>query len=133
MQFDFSNVEDVDSFIGVEPGVYKVRVADVREGRSRTDGSVQWSLRLEVVDGDFAGRTAAWDRLTWSDKGIRRVKLVLAAFGVDVEGVVEIEPTDLKDREARCEVVIDEYSNVNIANGNQHVDEYSDAHTTNGN
>ena len=109
MQYDFSGV-DGESYITVDPGIYRCRIAEVRE-RSARDGSPQWSVRLEVVEGDFAGRTAAWDRLTWSDKGIRRVKKVLQAFGVDVKGVVEIEPRDLEGREAVVHVVPDEYEN----------------------
>ncbi|MCY2959981.1 MAG: DUF669 domain-containing protein [Planctomycetota bacterium] len=94
MRFDFSNVDDVESFVSVPAGLYPVRVAEVREGRSR-DGSTRWTFRLEVLDGDHAGRTAAWDSLTWSERGIYRVKKVLAALGIDVRGEVEVESKDL--------------------------------------
>ncbi len=94
MEFDFGALEDVESFELVPPGTYVCRVAEVREGRAR-DGSSRWSLRLEVADGDLAGRTAAWDSLTWSARGVHRVRRVLAAFGVDVRGVVQIEAQDL--------------------------------------
>jgi cytidine deaminase len=40
--------------------------------------------------------------LTWSDRGIRRVKRVLEALGLDVRGTVEIESTDLVGREVRA-------------------------------
>lgn len=100
MRFDFSNVDDVHSFVSVPAGVHTVRVAEVREGRSR-DGSTRWTFRLEVLDGDHAGRTAAWDSLTWSERGIYRVKKVLAALGMDVSGEVEVEPKDLVGLRAR--------------------------------
>jgi hypothetical protein len=103
MRFDFSSVDDVESFVSVPAGVHKVRVAEVRDGRAR-DGSVRWTFRLEVVDGDHAGRTAAWDSLTWSDRGIYRVKKVLAALGVDVSGEVELETNDLIGLRARVTV-----------------------------
>lgn len=103
MRFDFSSVDDVESYINVPEGVHNCRVAEVREGRAR-DGSVRWSYRLEVLDGEWAGRTAAWDSLTWSERGIYRVKKVLAALGMDVKGVVEIEPTDLVNLRARVNV-----------------------------
>lgn len=94
MRFDFSQVEDYESYVSVPEGTYTCRVAEVREGLAR-DGSVRWGIRLEVADGEYAGRTAAWDALTWSERGIHRVKRVLAAFGLDVRGVVELEAADL--------------------------------------
>jgi len=100
MRFDFSNVDDAESFVSVPEGLYPVRIAEVREGRSR-DGSTRWTFRLEVLDGDHAGRTAAWDSLTWSYRGIYRVKKVLAALGIDVTGEVEVESKDLVGLRAR--------------------------------
>ena len=76
MQFDFSQIHDIDSYVSIPEGSYVCRVAEVREGLAR-DGSPRWSLRLEVSRGEYAGRTAGWDSLTWSDRGIRRVKHVL--------------------------------------------------------
>ncbi len=103
MRFDFSSVDDVESFVHVPEGLHNCRVAEVRDGRAR-DGSVRWSYRLEVLDGEWAGRTAAWDSLTWSERGIYRVKKVLAALGMDTKGVLEIEPNDLVNLKARVRV-----------------------------
>lgn len=103
MRYDFSSVDDIESYISVPAGTHNVRVAEVREGRAR-DGSVRWSFRLEVLDGDHAGRTAAWDSLTWSERGIFRVKKVLDAFGIDVRGELEIDPGDLVNLQARVQV-----------------------------
>jgi len=103
MRFDFSTVDEVDSFVSVPAGMHDVRVAEVREGRAR-DGSTRWTFRLEVIDGDHAGRTAAWDALTWSERGIFRVKKVLGALGIDVRGEVEVEIKDLVGLRARVVV-----------------------------
>ena len=107
MRFDFSSVDDIDSYVFVPEGEHDCRVADVREGTSR-DGSVRWSFRLEVLDGEWAGRTAAWDSLTWSERGVYRVKKVLEALGLDVRGELEIEPQDLLNLQARVRVVPEE-------------------------
>ena len=107
MRFDFSTVDDVDSYVFVPEGDHDCRVADVREGTSR-DGSVRWSFRLEVLGGQWAGRTAAWDSLTWSERGVYRVKKVLEAFGLDVRGELELDPKDLLNLRARVRVIPEE-------------------------
>ncbi len=101
MRFDFRQVQDVESFVSIPEGRYLCRVAEVREGLAR-DGSVRWSLRLEVAQGEFAGRTAGWDSLTWSERGIQRVKRVLSAMGLDTSGVLELEPAELVGREVEA-------------------------------
>lgn len=103
MRYDFSSVDDVDSFVSVPEGLYVCRVAEVREGVAR-DGSVRWGVRLEVCEGDYAGRTAAWDSLTWSDRGVYRVKKVFEALGLDVSGELEIEAPDLVGLRARVAI-----------------------------
>ena len=83
MQVDFSLVDDVESFISVPEGIYLCRIADVREGVTR-DGSPRWGIRLEVAEGEYAGRTAAWDGLPWSERGLPRVKQVLSHCEADL-------------------------------------------------
>ncbi len=107
MQIDFSTVGDVESFVSVPEGVYVCRVAEVREGQTR-DGNPRWALRLEVAEGDFAGRTAAWDGLVWSERGLPRVKTVLERMGFEVSGKLEITPSDLHGRQIRVQLLIEE-------------------------
>lgn len=108
MKLDFSTIEDSESFISIPEGTYLCRIAEVRENLTR-DGSPRWSLRLEVAEGDYAGRTAAWDSLVFSERGLPRVKHVLALLGFDVTGTVELQPGDLVDLRARAQCMIEEY------------------------
>ena len=103
MRIDFSRVEDVEAFASVPEGAYRVKVAEVRTSTTR-DGDPLWGLRLEVVDGLYAGRIAAWDNLVWSERGLRRVKHVLEHFGFDVSGDLELAPQDLEGLEVLVEV-----------------------------
>jgi hypothetical protein len=103
MRIDFSRVEDVEAFASVPEGAYRVKVAEVRTSTTR-DGDPLWGLRLEVVDGLYAGRIAAWDNLAWSERGLRRVKHVLEHFGFDVSGDLELAPEDLDGLEALVQV-----------------------------
>ena len=107
MRIDFSTVEDVESFVSVPEGVYLCRIAEVREGLTR-DGSTRWTFRLEVAEGEFAGRTAAWDGISFSDRGMPRVKQVLARFGFDTRGTLEFGPEDLQGLLVRATVFAEE-------------------------
>jgi hypothetical protein len=100
-------VEDVQSFVSVPEGEYGCKVAEVRAGISK-EGAPRWNLRLEVDEGDLAGRTAAWDSITWSARGIHRVKLVLTALGLDTRGEVELDPDDLLGLRARVRFELEE-------------------------
>lgn len=107
MKIDFSSIEDLESYVSVPDGTYACRIAEVREGVTR-DGSARWAVRLEVAEGDHAGRTAAWDNLVWSERGLPRVKQVLAALGFDVSGTLELHPRDLTGLQARVQFVTEE-------------------------
>jgi hypothetical protein len=108
MRFDFSSIDDRESFVSITEGTYGCRVAEVRKGKAR-DGSERWSFRLEVSDGEFAGRTATWDSLTWSERGIFRVKTVLGAFGFDVSDELEVDSTELVGRSSHVQLEREEW------------------------
>ena len=61
-----------------------------------------------MQDGDFAGRTAAWDGLNWSERGMQRVKYVLDKLGFDVDGELELQPDDLLGRQVLVSVLTEE-------------------------
>jgi hypothetical protein len=95
---DFGAVQDNHSFTSIPAGEYRCRICEVRVGLTK-EGSERWALRLEVAGGDLAGRTAAWDGLVWSERGLPRVKYVLARLGFDVSGRLALEAYDLVGRE----------------------------------
>lgn len=107
MRVDFSVIQDIESFVSVPEGEHVCRIAEIREGATR-DGSPRWSLRLEVADGDYAGRTAAWDALNWSERGLPRVKEILSRLGYDVSGTLDISPADLMDVWVRVRLMAEE-------------------------
>jgi len=107
MKLDFSSIEDFESFVSIPEGTYTCRVAEVRATQSQL-GVQRWGLRLEVVDGEYAGRTAAWDGLVFSERAMPRVKQVLAVLGFDVSGTLELEPNDLVGTVARVQLVIED-------------------------
>jgi len=118
VRYDFSKVEEVADFVSVPNGTYPCRVAEVRE-RLGEDGTERWSLRWEVEDGPFAGRTAAWDNLAWSEKGVRRVKLVLERLGFPVQGELDLRADELVGRRALVTIFAQEY--VDRATGSRRI------------
>ena len=108
VQVDFSRIEDVESFVTIPEGRHLVRIAEIREGETKA-GHLRWALRLEVVDGEFAGRTAAWDGMVWSKRGLPRVKHVLNVLGFDTNGALEVSPDDLCGKQAVVDFFIEEW------------------------
>ncbi|QDU65710.1 DUF669 domain-containing protein [Engelhardtia mirabilis] len=107
MEVDFSEVEEVENYQSVPDGRYLCRVAEVRQGWTQA-GDERWTFRLEVVEGDFAGKTAAWDGVSWGERGRRRAKHVLGSMGFDVAGRIALDAGDLIDRQARVTVIAEE-------------------------
>ncbi|MEM7309290.1 MAG: hypothetical protein AAF682_21580 [Planctomycetota bacterium] len=97
MQKDLSQIGEIQSFASIPEGKYTCQISEVRPGATR-DGSERWAVRLEVAVGEYAGRTAGWDGLVWSERGLPRVKYVLDRLGFDTNGWVSLEPEDLVGR-----------------------------------
>lgn len=107
MRYDFGSVANVEVYAAIPAGTYVCRVVNAVERVAR-DGSPRWNLRFDVAEGEFAGRLAGWDSLTWSPRGIHRVQLVLSALGVDARGEVELDASELVGRTARMRWELEE-------------------------
>ena len=111
MRYDFSNIQDSETdLVTVPPGEYLCKVREARSRRTRDGEHEQWALCLEVNEGPHMGHFAAWDNLTFSAKGLPRVKLALRALGEDVGGVVDLQAHDLIGREVVCDLVEQSYA-----------------------
>jgi len=107
MRIEACEGTDVDDFVVVEDGEYRMRVGEVRPVEA-SGGRAAWMLRMELVDGDLAGRTAVLDWLNFTERGLRRVRMVLAALGFDVTVSMDVEPEELLGREARVRIATQE-------------------------
>jgi hypothetical protein len=108
MKFDFEGVQETISLRSVPAGEHVCMIREVREGLSR-DGSPRWSMRLEVAEGEHAGHHAAWDSITWSERGIFRVRAVLDVLGFKVAGELEVNPEDLEGKRGKVRLVEEVY------------------------
>jgi hypothetical protein len=107
MQIDFTEIADVDDLRAVPPGEYLCQVQEVRESQSPA-GHVRWGMRWEVVHGEWQGRTACWDSLHWSERGLPRVKFVLKTLGCLAEANKDLQPDELQGRRALVTVIHEE-------------------------
>lgn len=103
MQIDLTQVENIEDLRSVPAGEYLCRVAEAREARSPA-GHLRWGLRWEVDHGEWQGRTACWDSLHWSERGMPRAKFVLQVLGFPVQGKLELEPQALVGLKALVQV-----------------------------
>ena len=86
---------------------YRCRVAAVEEASTQY-GDEMWKLRLEVVEGEHAGRYL-FDNIAFSTKGLGRVKLVCSRLGIDVSGELDLTPDMLEGREVLVTAEIEDY------------------------
>ena len=107
MKIDFTSVSDIEDLRAVPPGEYECKVAEVRESQSPS-GHIRWGIRWEVVAGEMVGKTACWDSLHWSERGLPRAKYVLQVLGLDTEGAVSMEPNELEGNLALVQVAPEE-------------------------
>ncbi len=107
MKIDFNEIGDIQDLRSIPAGVYPCYVAEVRESQSPS-GHTRWGLRWEVGAGDYLGRTACWDSLHWSERGLPRVKFVLTVLGFPSDGRLEVRPEELQGRRALVTVESEE-------------------------
>ncbi len=107
MKIDLSQIDDIEDLRAVPAGEYHCKAVEARESDSPA-GHVRWGIRWEVANGDFQGRTACWDSLHWSERGLPRVKFVLQMMGLKPDKEHELQPDDVVGREALVEVVHEE-------------------------
>jgi hypothetical protein len=103
MNIDFTHIEDIDDMRTVPPGDYRCKAAEVRASQSPA-GHTRWGIRWEITSGEFQCRTACWDSLHFSERGLPRVKFVLQAMGLPATSEQEYDTDDLVGLECIVEV-----------------------------
>lgn len=110
MKINFNGVPDAQDFAPVPAGTYTCRVSDVEE-TSTNEGADMWNLTFEIVAGEHKGKRI-FDRLVFSEKALKRVKLVCKRFGinVDTDGEIDILPSMFLDKAIALDVEIEAYT-----------------------
>jgi len=98
MRFDFRSVDDVESFVTFRRSARRAHRRGARRARSRRQRALD--ISIGVLDGDHAGRTAAWTRSLGASAvctASRRCSSARSRVG----GELEIESGDLVGLQAR--------------------------------
>lgn len=103
MQIDFTELSEIEDLCAVPEGEHECVIAEVRESTSPA-GHSRWGVRWEVTQGEWQGRTACWDSLHFSERGLARARYVLRVLGFPAEGTIELQPQQLLGRRARVTV-----------------------------
>lgn len=107
MELNFDEIESIGEYTPVPEGTYRCRVADVKEAQT-SRGYPMWRLRLEIEEGEHAGR-AIFDRLVFSPAALRRVKRVCQCLGLDTTGRQDLTPDMLVGRLCQVHAVVEDY------------------------
>ena len=110
-KIDFSTVEDVQDFTPLPKGKYRCQLVEVEEATTQS-GYEMWKIRFEVTEGEFNGRFI-FDNLFFSDKGLKRTKLLCNRLGLDVSGELDLTPDKIKGLACYVEVDVEEYEDSN--------------------
>ena len=82
LMVDFDEVDDV-SFEVLPKAMYDVVIADCEFTYSQSSGNPMWTLKLEVSDGEFAGRFL-WSHLVFKGKGLPMTKRTLSRIAPEL-------------------------------------------------
>ena len=107
MKIDLSQIEDFEEYRAVPPGEYHCRAGEVRESDSPA-GHTRWGIRWEILSGEYQGRTACWDSLHWSERGLPRVKFALQMMGLRSDGEMDLKTDDIVGHSALVEIIHEE-------------------------
>lgn len=98
---------DFDDFVVVGEGEYLMRIGSIKKNESDAERAA-WMLRMELVEGPLAGRTAVTDWLNFTDRGLHRVRMILDVLGFDVSRAIDVDSDDLIGRVARLRITTEE-------------------------
>lgn len=91
MKINFGQVEDVKDITKLKPeGDYLCKITKVEEKTGKNSGNIFWNLWWKVQQGEFEGQYI-FDKLFFTEGGLKRMKLVLARLGFDVSGEINLE------------------------------------------
>lgn len=93
-----SSAAEVQDFVPPPVGEYLCEVTEIEEQETQ-GGDPMWKLKLEIQEGEQAGKLL-FDNIVFSDKAMPRAKMIVSRFGFDVSEDLDIEVDDLLNKQA---------------------------------
>jgi len=87
---DFPAVQEAQDFTPLPAGEYLCRVENIEERQTKYNDDM-WNVRFAVIDGEYIGRYI-FDRITFSEAAMPRVKLFAKRLGLDVSKRYDLTP-----------------------------------------
>jgi hypothetical protein len=92
MKINFGQVEDAKDITKLKPeGDYVCKITKVKESSGAESGNIMWTVWWQIQQGDYENQYI-FDHLFFTEGGLKRMKLVLARLGFNVEGELEVDP-----------------------------------------
>lgn len=90
-------------------GTYICEIVEVKEKKTQR-GEDYFALRLEVVGGDYEGRPI-YDNIFFSERALKRLKLICERLEIGTKGDIEITPDTFSNLKVNVLVKQDTYTN----------------------
>jgi hypothetical protein len=104
----WSQVPDSEDFSPLAAGRYAAKITEVDDTRRSSRDDPIWSLKHEVTAGERAGRWL-YDNLVFSEKGMKRAKLVLLRLGIPLVDDKPLKAASLVGAESVIDVIVEDY------------------------
>jgi len=108
-EINFDAIPDADSYEPLPDGDYVCYLDTIEEATTK-NGNDMWKLTWVIEDGEHAGRKI-FDNMVFSERAMRRIKLICSRLGLDTTGTVNLTPDMLAMKRAVVSVMTEEYVN----------------------
>lgn len=86
---DMSEVNEEGNFEAIPRGIYEAEIDTLEYGRSKSSNNPMWTIRWNIVNGEFANRKLFYHAV-FSEGGMPRVKKMLARIASDGDYAKEL-------------------------------------------
>jgi len=107
-RINWNEVEEPEDFSPVPADRYTVEVEDIDSTKTTGNGDEMWSLKLNIIDGEHAGRKI-FDNMVFSAAALKRAKLICSRMGINTTTEMDLEPEMLVGQQCMVDVEIEEY------------------------
>jgi len=112
MKIDFSKFDEATDFTPLPEGKYLCVLANVEETTTKETSQPLWKLKFRVIEGEFEGR-AIFDNMVFTEKAMKRVKLMCSRLGLDVSKEIDLVPSMIQGKNVVITVEVGEYEDSN--------------------